>query len=87
MKRSKIYNKGIDIDNSQKEKLLITYRNGDITIPKINDGEALYNMIDEFYLSIKENRESRTSGVFARQVLYLIEKIHESVKTGQTVTL
>lgn len=81
----KIYNKGIDINDNEKEKLLITYRNGDISIPKLPDTEALYNMIDEFYLSIKNKRPSRTDGKFARHVLYLIEKIHESVKNCQTV--
>ena len=47
----KIYDKGISVYNDTTEAF-ISYRNGDINIPKIDNQEPLFCAVDDFYNSI-----------------------------------
>ncbi len=79
----KIYDKGIDLSNAsqeEKNRLLISYRSGDIFSPRVESTEALTLMVKEFADSISENRPPLTDGKAALRVLKILEGAERSIK-------
>jgi len=81
--RIKVYDKGIEVkngDRDKKEKLLISYRSGNMYAPSIDQREALSLVIEEFAGSIIEARTPRTDGRAGLRVLRILEDAERSIK-------
>jgi predicted dehydrogenase len=81
----KIYDTGIGVEkvsDAEKRKFMISYRYGDIFIPKLNSSEPLSLVVDEFVNSITENRRPATDGVDGLNVLKVLEAINFSMKNN-----
>jgi predicted dehydrogenase len=81
----KIYDTGIGIKkvtDDEKRKFMISYRYGDIFIPKLSSSEPLSLVIEEFVESIIENRRPATDGTDGLNVLKVLEAINISMKNN-----
>lgn len=79
----KVYDSGIEL--KEKEGIydaLVQYRIGDMYSPKINQTEALSLGVEEFLLSIKENRQPLTNGYDGLNVVKILEAADESIKSN-----
>ena len=79
----KIYDKGIKIkqgEREQKERLLVSYRSGDMYAPRIDQVEALSLMVKEFADCIQENRPALTDGDAGLRVLRILDAANRSIK-------
>ena len=85
----KIYDSGVDVKNDPEsiQKLLVSYRVGDIMSPLIPQREALSLMVDGFATSILNNKPSPTSGLFGLQVVQIVEAIIKSLESNGSNTL
>lgn len=80
----KVYDKGIDINNGEKEKIsqaLVSYRTGDIWAPHVDATESLALVVKEFEESITQNRPAITDGNAALRVLKILEATEKSIKS------
>ena len=85
----KIYDRGVDVksSNSGKNKngiheLLVSYRSGDVHIPKLEGTEALKAEAQYFVQCIEKNDEPFNNGQAGLQVVRLLEAADESLKNG-----
>ena len=79
----KVYDKGIKVkqgEREQKERLLVSYRSGDMYAPKIDQVEALSLMVKEFADCIQENRSALTDGKAGLRVLRVLDAANRSIK-------
>jgi predicted dehydrogenase len=79
----KIYDKGIKVkqdEREQKERLLVSYRSGDMYAPRIDQVEALSLMVKEFADCIQENRSAFTDGEAGLRVLRILDAANRSIK-------
>jgi predicted dehydrogenase len=79
----KIYDKGIKVkqgEREQKERLLVSYRSGDMYAPRIDQVEALSLMVKEFADCIQENRSALTDGEAGLRVLRVLDAANRSIK-------
>ena len=79
----KIYDKGIKVkqdEREQKERLLVSYRSGDMYAPRIDQVEALSLMVKEFADCIQENRSALTDGEAGLRVLRILDAANRSIK-------
>ena len=87
----KIYDKGVSVFSSnieEREKMLVSYRAGDVYIPKLDQTEALSLVVEEFASCIKEKRSSITGEKDGLDVLKLLEAIDRSIKNdGENVSV
>jgi predicted dehydrogenase len=87
----KIYNKGITVKKNEQEernRLLVSYRSGDMYAPQFNDPEALSVMVKEFANCITENRPALTDGEAGLRVLRILAASEKSIKAdGANVRL
>lgn len=85
-----IYEKAVSLvpDLSKKlEQLDISYRSGDVFLPNIKNTEALALMARDFISSIENRKEPLSNGRLGMQVVELLEKSTESLRSGQKVLL
>jgi predicted dehydrogenase len=83
----KVYDKGISLtekDQLEKQKLLVSYRSGDMYAPNIRPTEALSLMVKEFSDCISENRPAITDGHAGLRVLKILEASQKSIKQDGT---
>jgi predicted dehydrogenase len=81
----KIYDKGIEVterDFEQRERLLISYRSGDMHAPRVDRTEALALVVKEFADSILNKRPALTDGEAGLRVLRVLEAANLSMKAG-----
>jgi len=81
----KIYDKGIKVkqgEREQKERLLVSYRSGDMYAPRIYQVEALSLMVKEFADCIQESRPALTDGEAGLRVLRILDAANRSIKAG-----
>ncbi len=80
----KIYDKGVDTtgDKESAYETLVSYRTGDVWIPKIDGTEALKSACHEFLLSIIEKRQPFTDGEAGLRVVRMLENAQISIKNG-----
>jgi predicted dehydrogenase len=80
----KIYDKGVDTTNDRESayETLVSYRTGDVWIPKIDGTEALKSACQEFLLSIIEKRKPFTDGEAGLRVVRILETAQLSIKNG-----
>jgi len=84
LEKVKIYDKGVlvpDHHNSFGE-FQLSYRYGDITIPRLKQEEPLKVELSHFLECIREGKKPLTDGENGYQVVRIIEKINESLKNG-----
>lgn len=85
----KIYDKGVtatqiesESDRESAYQTLVSYRTGDVWIPKIDGTEALKSACNEFLDSIIEKRKPMTDGEAGLRVVKLLESAQVSIKNN-----
>ena len=79
----KIYEKGVEVrhdDRETKDRLMVSYRSGDMYAPHIDQTEALSLVVKEFHDCIIENRPALTDGLAGLRVLKVLEATDRSIK-------
>jgi len=85
-----IYDKGVEVTNCTKNiyDLLVSYRSGDMWVPKIDHIEALKIEAEYFVHCIKEDRVPINDGQAGLRVVRLLEAANRSLKNrGEMVYL
>jgi len=83
----KIYDRGVEIKSANGGKngiheMLVSYRSGDVYIPKLEGTEALKAEAQYFVDCIDKDREPFNNGKAGLEVVRLLEAADESVKNG-----
>jgi predicted dehydrogenase len=84
----KIYDRGVDMKSTNGNakngtyELLVSYRSGDVHIPKLDGVEALKSEVQYFIRCIEKNEEPFNNGQAGLQVVRLLEAADESIKHG-----
>jgi predicted dehydrogenase len=83
----KIYDRGVDVKSANGGKngiheLLVSYRSGDVYIPKLDNVEALKAEAQYFVDCVEKNQEPFNNGQAGLQVVRLLEAADESIKHG-----
>ena len=83
----RIYDKGVTrndagADEEEAYKTLVSYRTGDVWVPKLDPTEALHYVCAEFLDSIKHARPSVSDGAAGLRVVRLLEAAQASMGAG-----
>ena len=84
-----VYDKGIDIDSeSDRRRILVQRRTGDIFAPKIDQSEPLSRMCQHFIDCVQTGKKPKTDGVEGLEVVRLIEAAQTSIRSdGKVISL
>ena len=83
----KVYDKGINVvegERQKKDRVLVSYRSGDIHVPHIDNTEALFLAVNEFANSIISGCAPLTDGEAGLRVLRILDAAQRSIKTDGT---
>src|SRR5918911_1708091 len=92
----RVYNKGVLItraeevaaDKEAAYRTLVSYRTGDVWVPKLDSTEALHYVCDEFLSAITEKRRPLTDGQSGLRVVRLLEAAQASIsQEGRAIPL
>lgn len=85
----KLYDKGVEVKNVEgRRNLLVSYRSGDIWIPKVEQIEALNAEIEEFANYILENKTPINDGYAGLRIVKMLEACNKSIRNkGEMVKL
>jgi predicted dehydrogenase len=85
----KVYDKGVDIKNRENVyDLLISYRSGDVWVPKVNQIEALKMEAEQFVDYIEKNSTAINDGMAGLRVVKMLEAANESIRArGRLIEL
>jgi predicted dehydrogenase len=83
----RVYDSGVDraavgADEEETYKTLVSYRTGDVWVPKLDPTEALRYVCAEFLDSIKHSRPSSSDGAAGLRVVRLLEAAQQSINQG-----
>ncbi|MBX5478903.1 MAG: Gfo/Idh/MocA family oxidoreductase [Pyrinomonas methylaliphatogenes] len=82
----RVYDKGVTREvNGDKEtayQTLVSYRTGDVWVPKLDSTEALKHVCAEFLSAIGEKRRPLTDGEAGLRVVRLLEAAQTSIASG-----
>ncbi|HWW75046.1 MAG TPA: Gfo/Idh/MocA family oxidoreductase [Pyrinomonadaceae bacterium] len=82
----RIYDKGVtrnaDGDEEEAYRTLVSYRTGDVWVPKLDSTEALHYVCAEFLDSIRDSRPSASDGRAGLRVVRLLEAAQASINDG-----
>ena len=86
----RVYDKGVTTNHrsengSDKEaayETLVSYRTGDVWVPKLDQTEALHYVCDEFLSATRESRRPLTDGHSGLRVVRLLEAAQQSINRG-----
>jgi predicted dehydrogenase len=82
----RIYDKGVTrtayTADEEAYKTLVSYRTGDVWVPKLDPTEALHYVCAEFLDSIRDARPSASDGHAGLRVVRLLEAAQASIKDG-----
>jgi predicted dehydrogenase len=84
----RVYDSGVDraasagADEEETYKTLVSYRTGDVWVPKLDPTEALRYVCAEFLDSIKHSRPSMSDGAAGLRVVRLLEAAQQSINEG-----
>jgi len=85
----RVYDKGVttnriesDTDKEAAYRTLVSYRTGDVWVPKLDSTEALTHVSAEFLESIRDKRAPLTDGSAGLRVVRLLEAAQESINQG-----
>ena len=73
------------INESDREaayRTLVSYRTGDVWVPKLDSTEALRYVCEEFLAAIREQRAPLTDGHAGIRVVRLLEGAQQSMNQG-----
>ena len=77
-----MYDKGFDLQKLEQmeyDEFVIKTRMGDALIPKLEQGDALYNSLEHFRQCIVNDTESRTDAKSAIRMLKILEAADEEL--------
>jgi predicted dehydrogenase len=89
----RVYDKGVTSNRNGDEKeaaykTLVSYRTGDVWVPKLDSTEALHYVCGEFLNAIRENRPPVTDGEAGLRIVRLLEAAQSSIReNGRFVKL
>jgi predicted dehydrogenase len=69
----KVYDKGINIDYTNKHKILITYRMGDIIVPKVDNYESLSYAINDLHNSITTKKQPISNADLSLDIVKILD--------------
>ena len=85
----RIYDSGVTTNKSDEAadreaayRTLVSYRTGDVWVPKLDSTEALRHVCDEFLSAIRESRRPLTDGQAGLRVVRLLEAAQQSIREG-----
>ena len=85
----RVYDKGVTttrsedhLDKEAAYKTLVSYRTGDVWVPKLDSTEALHYVCKEFLSAIGESRRPLTDGHSGLRVVRLLEAAQRSINQG-----
>jgi predicted dehydrogenase len=85
----RIYDKGVMVTQSEETtdkeaayQTLVSYRTGDVWVPKLDSTEALHYVCQEFLSAIAERRRPLTDGSSGLRVVRLLEAAQQSIRQG-----
>ncbi len=79
----KVYETGYTVrTDEEKKRLYMDYRSGDITIPKINNKEALASMAADFVRAVTTKSTPISNADFALNVVRILDAADRSIKNG-----
>jgi predicted dehydrogenase len=85
----RVYDKGVttnrsagEVDRETAYKTLVSYRTGDVWVPKLDSTEALRYVCQEFLDAIAEGRPALTDGEAGLRVVRLLEAAQASINQG-----
>ena len=82
----RLYDRGVEHDTTRADPMLPVYRSGDVLIPALPTKETLAIEADHVLKCIREKETPRVSGEAGRDVLQVLERATESMRTGKTLT-
>jgi predicted dehydrogenase len=89
----RVYDKGVISNRNDDEKeaaykTLVSYRTGDVWVPKLDSTEALHYVCGEFLSAIRERRSPVTDGEAGLRIVRLLEAAQASIReNGRFVDL
>jgi predicted dehydrogenase len=83
----KIYDRGVEVKSANGGKngiheLLVSYRSGDVHVPRLEGTEALKAEVEYFVQCLEKNEEPINNGQSGFQVVRLLECADQSIKQG-----
>jgi predicted dehydrogenase len=85
----RVYDKGVttnriesDTDKEAAYRTLVSYRTGDVWVPKLDSTEALAHVCAEFLDAIRDQRRPLTDGAAGLRVVHLLEAAQQSINQG-----
>ena len=82
----KIYDRGVAFDEKNGQngihKLLVSYRSGDIHIPKLENTEALKAEVEYYIKCLERNERPFNDGQAGLEVVRILEAVDRSMKNG-----
>ena len=82
----KIYDRGVDVNGKNAEsgvhKLLVSYRSGDMHVPRLENAEALKSEVEYFVHCLEKKEEPFNNGEAGLQVVKLLEAADRSIQSG-----
>lgn len=85
----RVYDKGVttsringDVDKEAAYQTLVSYRTGDVWVPKLDSTEALKYVCTEFLEAIREARRPLTDGFSGLRIVRLLEAAQQSINQG-----
>jgi predicted dehydrogenase len=77
----KVYDRGVNIKNTEGiHNLLVSYRSGDMHVPKVNNTEALKLEVEHFAECIEKNQKPINDGEAGLNVVRMLEAADKSLK-------
>ena len=70
------------LDREAAYRTLVSYRTGDVWVPKLDSTEALHYVCKEFLAAIREKRQPLTDGSAGLRVVRLLEAAQQSIDQG-----
>jgi predicted dehydrogenase len=90
----RVYDSGVtttpteELDREVAYRTLVSYRTGDVWVPKLDSSEALYYVCKEFLDAIREKRQPLTDGNAGLRVVRLLDAAQRSIRqNGSTIKL
>ncbi len=85
----RVYDKGVttsrrdgDMDQETAYQTLVSYRTGDVWVPKLDSTEALHYVCAEFLEAVAQQRPALTDGAAGLRVVRLLEAAQQSINQG-----
>ncbi|HVF51299.1 MAG TPA: Gfo/Idh/MocA family oxidoreductase [Pyrinomonadaceae bacterium] len=74
--------RAIETDREDAYRTLVSYRTGDVWVPKLDSTEALHYVCEEFLEAIAKRRRPLTDGASGLRVVRLLEAAQQSIMQG-----